>query len=160
MENKILRLSRIIALGILLLNIFHTADEFLKPDVSQTQCLDFLTEIKPRGGVQYVILLTNRSEVVINQSILPPAIGQNVTTYTTPWFGGLKAVTYDYTDKSGNVSEQWIGSPFAPRTRILWFSGILMVLCLGSLLIKRFEFAVGLLFFCIVLAGVRFWLLK
>ncbi|MEY4002933.1 MAG: hypothetical protein RIT07_975 [Bacteroidota bacterium] len=159
MEVKLLKLARICAVLILLLNGVYTTDEFLKPQLTTTTCSEAFQGVFPNGNRQYTVVLANHSQIEVDHAVILPSPGQRVVSYRTPLFGGLKAIDYEVQDLSGNQLVQTLGNPNGPRTLMLLVSGILLLLCIVVLTV-RFEFAVGTLIFTIVLAGVRFWILK
>lgn len=159
MEVKLLKLARICAVLILLLNGVYTTDEFLKPQLTTTTCSEAFQGVFPNGNRQYTVVLANHSQIEVDHAVILPSPGQRVVSYQTPLFGGLKAIDYEVQDLSGNQLVQTLGNPNGPRTLMLLVSGILLLLCIVVLTV-RFEFAVGTLIFTIVLAGVRFWILK
>lgn len=159
MEEKLLKLARITATLLLLLNIVYTIDEFLNPKTITTICVDAYQSILPDGQTVYTVVLDNRAQVEVNNPVILPKTGQEVIAHLTPWFGGLKAVSYDFYDMTGVLQEQAIGDPNVPRTLMLVVSGILSIICIVSLT-ARFEYAVGTVIFGIILAGARFWVLK
>jgi hypothetical protein len=159
MEVKLLKLARICAVFILLLNGVYTTDEFLKPQLTTTTCSEAFQAVLPNGDRQYAVVLDDHSQIEVDHAVILPVPGQRVVSYQTPFFGGLKAIDYDVQDSNGNQLVQTLGNPHGPRTLMLLVSGILFVLSIVVLTV-RFEFAVGTLVFAIVLAGVRFWILK
>ena len=159
MEVKLLKLARICACLILALNAVYIADEFLHPKVLNATCSEAFQSVMPNGNRQCTVILDNQSMIEVDHTVILPAAGQRVVSYYTPVFGGLKAIDYDVQDSDGNPMVQTLGSPNGPRTLMLLVSGILFVLGF-VVLAARFEFAVGTLVFAIVLAGVRFWILK
>ncbi|MEK0422003.1 MAG: hypothetical protein RLZZ161_1854 [Bacteroidota bacterium] len=159
MEAKLLKMARLTAFFLLLLNIFYTSDEFLTPKTVKTTCTEAYRSLLPDGEKQFTIILANHSQIEVTGQVILPAAGQSVLSYHTPWVGGLKAVSYEFYSLDGQLQEQTIGNPNAPRTSILIVSGILFLICIVTLT-ARYEFAVGTLIFGIILAGVRFWVLK
>ena len=159
MEVKLLKLARICAILILLLNGVYTTDEFLKPQLTITTCSEAFQGVFPNGDRQYTVVLDNQSMIEVDHTVILPVVGQRVTSYHTPVFGGLKAIDYDVQDSAGNPMVQTLGRPHGPRTIMLVVSGILFLLGF-VVLTARFGFAIGTLVFTIVLAGVRFWILK
>ena len=159
MEEKLLKLARITATLLLLLNIVYTIDEFLNPKTITTTCVEAYQSRLPDGQTLYTVVLDNHAQVEVNNQVILPKPGQAVVAHLTPWFGGLKAVSYDFYDITGTFQEQTIGDPNTPRTMMLIVSGILLLICIVTLTAK-FEYAVGTIIFGIILAGVRFWVLK
>lgn len=159
MEAKLLKLARITAWLLLVLNFIYTIDEFLSPKTITTSCVEAYQSRLPDGQTVYTIVLANRATVEVNNHVILPKSGHDVVAHLTPWFGGLKAVSYDFYDITGTFKEQTIGDPNTPRTMMLIVSGILLLICIVTLTAK-FEYAVGTIIFGIILAGVRFWVLK
>jgi hypothetical protein len=159
MEAKLLKMARLIAYFLLLLNIFYTTDEFLTPKTVKTTCTEAYHSLLPNGQKQFTIILANHSQIEVTGQVILPVVGQSVMSYHTPWLDGLKAVRYEFYSLDGQLQEQTIGDPNAPRTTMLIVSGFLLLICVVTLT-ARFEFAVGTLIFGIILAGVRFWILK
>lgn len=159
MEAKLLKLARLTAWVLLLINSIYTIDEFLNPKTIITTCLEAYQSRLPDGQTVYTIVLANRAQVEVSNQVILPKSGQTVVAHLTPWFGGLKAVSYDFYDMTGTLQEQTIGNPTAPRTMMLVVSGILFLICIVTLT-ARYEFAVGTVIFGIILAGARFWVLK
>lgn len=158
MEEKLLKLARLTAWLLLLLNSIYTIDEFLNPKTISTTCIEAYQSRLPDGQTVYTVVLDNRAQVEVNNPVILPKNGQEVVAHLTPWFGGLKAVSYDFYDMTGVLQEQTIGDPNAPRTMMLVVSGILFLICIVTLT-ARYEYAVGTVIFGIILAGVRFWVL-
>jgi hypothetical protein len=158
MEEKLLKLARLTAWLLLLLNSIYTIDEFLNPKTISTTCIEAYQSRLPDGQTVYTVVLDNRAQVEVNNQVILPKNGQEVVAHLTPWFGGLKAVSYDFYDMTGVLQEQTIGDPNAPRTMMLVVSGILFLICIVTLT-ARYEYAVGTVIFGIILAGVRFWVL-
>jgi hypothetical protein len=158
MEEKLLKLARLSAWLLLLLNSIYTIDEFLNPETISTTCIEAYQSRLPDGQTVYTVVLDNRAQVEVNNQVILPKNGQEVVAHLTPWFGGLKAVSYDFYDMTGVLQEQTIGDPNAPRTMMLVVSGILFLICIVTLT-ARYEYAVGTVIFGIILAGVRFWVL-
>jgi hypothetical protein len=159
MEAKLLKLARLTAWLLLLLNSIYTIDEFLSPKTIATSCTEAFQSRLPDGQMVYTIVLANNAQIEVDNQVILPKPGQNVVAYLTPWFGGLKAVSYDFYDMTGALQEQTIGKPNSPRTAMLIVSGILLLIIIVTLS-ARYEYAVGTVIFGIILAGVRFWVLK
>jgi len=159
MEEKLLKLARLTAWLLLLLNSIYTIDEFLNPKTISTTCIEAYQSRLPDGQTVYTVVLDNRAQVEVNNQVILPKTGQEVIAHLTPWFGGLKAVSYDFYDMTGTLQEQTIGNPNAPRSMMLVVSGILSIICIVTLT-ARYEYAVGTVIFVIILAGARFWVLK
>jgi hypothetical protein len=159
MEAKLLKLARLTAWLLLLINSIYTVDEFLNPKTVNSTCVEAYQSRLPNGQTVYTIVLANRAQVEVSNQVILPKPGQTVVANLTPWFGGLKAVSYDFCDITGTFREQTIGDPNTPRTMMLIVSGILLLICIVTLTAK-FEYAVGTIIFGIILAGVRFWVLK
>ena len=159
MEAKLLKLARITAWLLLVLNFIYTIDEFLNPKTITYSCIEAYQSRLPDGQTICTIVLENRAQVEVNNHVILPKPGQKVVAHLTPWFGGLKAVSYDFYDQTGALLVQTIGNRNAPRTMMLIVSGILLLICMVTLMAK-FEYAVGTVIFGIILAGVRFWVLK
>jgi len=159
MEAKLLKLARLTACVLLLLNIFYTTDEFLTPQTVKTTCTEAYQSLLPNGEKQFTIILANHSQIEVTSEVILSAPGQTVLAYHTPWFDGLKAVSYEFYGLDGKLQEQTIGNPNAPRTTMLFVSGFLFLISIVTLT-ARYEYAVGTVIFGIILAGVRFWVLK
>jgi len=159
MEAKLLKLARLTAWVLLLINSIYTIDEFLNPKTITTTCAEAYQSRLPGGQTVYTIVLANRAKVEVSNQVILPKPGQTVVAHLTPWFGGLKAVSYDFYDMTGTLQEQTIGNPNAPRNMMLVVSGFLFLICVVTLT-ARYEFAVGTVIFGIILAGARFWVLK
>ncbi|MFN5218017.1 MAG: hypothetical protein ACK5CL_04555 [Sphingomonadales bacterium] len=159
MEAKLLKLARLTAWLLLVVNAAYIIDEFLKPKTITTSCVEAYQSRLPDEQTLYTVVLDNHAQVEVNNQVILPKPGQAVVAHLTPWFGGLKAVSYDFYDITGTFQEQTIGDPNTPRTMMLIVSGILLLICIVTLTAK-FEYAVGTIIFGIILAGVRFWVLK
>lgn len=159
MEAKLLKLARFTAWLLLLLNSIYTIDEFLHPKTISTSCTEAYQSRLPDGEMVYTIMLANSTQLEVTNQVILPKPGQTVVAYLTPWFGGLKAVSYDFYDMTGALQEQTIGNANSPRTAMLIVSGILLLIIMVTLT-ARYEYAVGTVIFGIILAGVRFWVLK
>jgi hypothetical protein len=158
-EAKLLKLARLTAWLLLVVNAAYIIDEFLKPKTITTSCVEAYQSRLPDEQTLYTVVLDNHAQVEVNNQVILPKPGQAVVAHLTPWFGGLKAVSYDFYDITGTFQEQTIGDPNTPRTMMLIVSGILLLICIVTLTAK-FEYAVGTIIFGIILAGVRFWVLK
>lgn len=154
-----LKLARLTAWLLIVINAVYIIDEFLNPKTISTTCVEAYQSKLPDGQTVYTIVLANHSQVEVNNQVILPKTGQEVVAHLTPWFGGLKAVSYEFYDMTGALQEQTIGDPNTPRTMMLVVSGILFLICIVTLT-ARYEFAVGTVIFGIILAGVRFWVLK
>ena len=159
MEVKLLKLARLTAWLLIVVNAAYIIDEFLKPKTITTSCVEACQSRLPNGQTLYTVVLDNHAQVEVNNQVILPKPGQAVVAHLTPWFGGLKAVSYDFYDITGTFREQTIGDPNTPRTMMLIVSGILLLICIVTLT-SKFEYAVGTIIFGIILAGVRFWVLK
>lgn len=159
MEAKLLKLARFTAWLLIIINGAYIIDEFLTPKTFKTQCVEAFESRLPNGEKQYAVVLANHTGVEVNNEIKLPKTGQMIVAYQTPLFNGLKAISYDIDDLDGKQFEQIIGNPNAPRTMMLIVSGILLLICIVTLTAK-FEYAVGTIIFGVILAGVRFWVLK
>ena len=159
MEAKLLKLARLTAWLLLVVNAAYIIDEFLKPKTITTSCVEAYQSRLPDEQTLYTVVLDNHAQVEVNNQVILPKPGQAVVAHLTPWFGGLKVVSYDFYDITGTFQEQTIGDPNTPRTMMLIVSGILLLICIVTLTAK-FEYAVGTIIFGIILAGVRFWVLK
>lgn len=159
MEEKLLKLARISAWLLLMLNSVYILDEFLNPKTITTVCVEAYQSRLPDGQTVSTIVLANRAEAEVNKQVILPKPGQTVVAHITPWFGGLKAVSYEFYDLTSALQVQTIGDPDSPRTMMLVVSGILFLICIATLT-ARYEFAVGTIIFGIILAGARFWVLK
>lgn len=160
MELKILKFSRILAVLLMLAGVLYALDEFLPPVSESTTVSDAKKLISGSGDVNSVVIFADQSEVVVDHEILPPAKGAKATVWYTPWFHGLKGAEFDvYLNEVSLPVTQVLGAPDKPRTASLILSAVPLLLCVVSLLVKRFEYAVGTIIFALIMSAVRFWIL-
>lgn len=160
MEVKILKFSRILAVLLILAGVLYALDEFLPPVSEATTVSDAKKLISGSGEISSVVVFANQSEVVVDHEILAPAKNARATVWYTPWFHGLKGAEFEvYLNEVSMPVTQVLGAPDKPRTASLILSAVPVLLCIVSLLVKRFEYAVGTIIFALIMSAVRFWLL-
>jgi hypothetical protein len=156
MELKLRIFARILGVIFFTGGGVYVYEEFLPAVSENTKIISVSTD-----GKNYQILLANRTEVITDRIILLPPKDQPATVWYTPWFRGLKGIKYDAPHPlSGELLQQSIGNPDGPRPAPLIVSVLLMLICLVPVFARRFEIAVGTAIFAIVLAAVRFWVLR
>ncbi len=156
MEFKIRLLARILGVLFIFGGGVYVVEEFL-PAVSEKSSIVSISN----QGRNYQFLLANRTEVITDQVVIFPPANQPVQVWYTPWFHGLKGITYDVVHPNTEKEMvQSIGYPDSPRPAPLIVSALLMLICLIPVFARRFEIAVGTAIFAVVLAAVRFWVLN
>ncbi|MBL7812199.1 MAG: hypothetical protein JNL57_08250 [Bacteroidetes bacterium] len=154
MELKILRLARYLSIGLLALTLVFLVDDFLPAREHQEVVADFYHTTTKYGN--HIEMITRSGNAVSISSIMFNEIrtGDTITLYATPLFHGIKGIGY-ISFQDGE--EYMAGNPHGPRRMSLALSGLGILLALGVQFINRFEIAVGLAFFLVILSAARFW---
>lgn len=160
MEAKILKLSRAVAILLLLLGVLYSMDEFLPPISEKTVVTEAGNMEDNAGNYSGSVVFANRSEIKTDRKILVPEVGSQAIVWYTPWFHGIKGAETSITEPgTGFEINQILGDPGKPRTTPLFITLLFLALNFVVLFSSRFEVSVGTVIFAIILAAVRFWVL-
>jgi hypothetical protein len=160
MEEKIIKASKLICAGLLILNLVYFADEFLKPETKKEMLIHGKRLTYNDGSSETIFTLENGNVISLESVVISPRIPGEVLVYYTPIYHGIKGFDYELFYNGtplGKVMQ--LGDPSSPRMKNLIFNSLTIILILASLLIKRMEFSVGLAIFVVVFTAVNYWVL-